>query len=252
MDAACLLLHGFGGTPFEMEPLEAPLREVGFTVRNLCLPGHGSTVEEFQRTGFDDWRAASEQAYRELAAEHKRVLAVGLSMGGTLALSLAARFPLAGAATLATPVFVFRLIPWQVRDWRLLALSLFAKYRPTLPGKITKPESRAIAPWRGYEGVLCPPQLLSLKRGTDATRHELPKITAPLLIMHDRRDRLTYPDNAWEIARGVSSRHVTVQLTAIEENVTSRHLLTTHRETKELVAAAVTRFALEAAEGRLG
>lgn len=251
MDAACLLIHGYCGSPFEMEPLAGPLRDAGFAVSNIRLPGHGTTVDDFLTTNFADWRAAADEAYHELAMRHKVVLAVGLSMGGTLALSLAARFPLAGVLSLAAPVYIYRFFPWQVQDLRLLALPLLAKLCDVLPAKAGRPKSRAIAPWQGYEGVSCPRQLLSLSRGVAETRRLLPQVTAPLRIIHDRRDRLVYADNAWEIARSVSSRHVSLHVMGIEENVTSKHLLTTHKDVKDSIARDVVAFARAMAAGKL-
>lgn len=249
MNAACLLIHGYCGSSFEMEPLAGPLREAGFAVSNILLPGHGTTIDDFLTTDFADWRAATDAAYHELAARHETVLAVGLSMGGTLALSLAARYPLAGVLSLAAPVYIYRFFPWQVQDMRLLALPLLAKLCTVLPAKAGRPESRAIAPWQGYEGVSCPRQLLSLSRGVAETRRLLPKVTAPLRIIHDRRDRLVYSDNVWEIARRVSSRQISLHLTDIEENVTSKHLLTTHKDVKDAIARDAVVFARAVAAG---
>jgi carboxylesterase len=212
-------------------------------VRVPCLPGHGSTVEEFSKTFFPDWRKAAEEEYRRLEAEHDKVLVAGFSMGGTLALALAAQFPVAAVVSLAAPLFVFRFFPPQIQDPRLVFLPLLARWKPVLPAKRPRPESRAIAPWQGYEGVACPPQILSLHRGTHAVRRLLPRVAAPLLLIHDKRDRTVFPDNAWEIARRVSSRRVRLCLTAIEENVTGRHMLTTHREVKDLIAGEILAFA---------
>ncbi len=60
MVAACLLIHGYCGSPFEMEPLAGPLRDAGFAVSNIRLPGHGTTVDDFLTTNFADWRAAAD------------------------------------------------------------------------------------------------------------------------------------------------------------------------------------------------
>src|SRR5688572_17767016 len=42
-DDACLLLHGFTGSPWDMRPLGERLSERGYAVRAIRLPGHGST-----------------------------------------------------------------------------------------------------------------------------------------------------------------------------------------------------------------
>ena len=56
------------------------------------LPGHGTHIEDMLDTRWDDWSAAAEAAYTELAARSDGVVVVGLSMGGT-AERLAGRAP---------------------------------------------------------------------------------------------------------------------------------------------------------------
>ncbi|MDL2271984.1 alpha/beta fold hydrolase [Desulfovibrio sp. OttesenSCG-928-I05] len=238
----CLLIHGFCGSSFEMEPLVAPLKNAGCRVRLVTLPGHGSSPEAFMKTSFTDWAAAAEEEYRRLAAEVEQCFVIGLSMGGTLCLHLAARFPVAGAVCLAAPVFIYSYFPWRMPDWRMPFLPLIARHTPRIAKRPSRPESREIAPWEGYEGALYPPQILSLVRGTRAVRQNLSAVTAPLLLIQDAGDRLVYPDNLWTIAKEVRSEDIRMRLTRIREEKTSRHLLTTHRETRAFVADQVAAF----------
>jgi len=234
--SACLLIHGFSGSDFEMEPLVPVLRHAGHTVKNILLPGHGSSVADFRTTFFPDWLGCVKMHYAELAQSHAQVAVIGISMGGAFALELAAEFPVAAVVALAAPAFMYRVIPWQVQDARLLFLPLLAKFCPEMVVRPHSEESRRIAPWRGYEGVMCLPQLLSLRQGIDGIARRLHKVEAPLLIIQDKGDRLVHPDSAWEIAKKVSSLDVAIRMTSMRETVTSRHLLTTHRETRDLVA----------------
>ncbi len=254
--SACLLIHGFGGSPFEMEPFVAPLQDAGFAVRNICLPGHGDDPAPFERTFFGDWLAAAEKAYLDLAAQSDRVFVAGFSMGGTLALDLAARHNVAGLVCISTPVHVLRLLPWPLRTLRLCASSLYARAERLLQSqeehaaaaakeKERHAASRAMAPWKGYEKKLRLPQLFSLSRGCAATYRRLPAVTAPLLLLHDRADQLVYAGNAWEIARRVASPQVRMRLTAIREEITSHHMLPTHQETRALVIAEALAFIRE-------
>jgi carboxylesterase len=88
-----LVLHGFTGSPDSMRPLAEQLANAGFSVELPLLPGHGTDVEDMLITGFADWSAASETAYRELAVRCDRVVVAGLSMGGTLSCWLAEQHP---------------------------------------------------------------------------------------------------------------------------------------------------------------
>jgi carboxylesterase len=88
-DPAALLLHGFPGTPAEMRPLGTALRERGWTVHGLMLPGMGADIATLEQRSFHDWSAAANQAMAELKAQHEVVLLIGYSMGGALALHTA-------------------------------------------------------------------------------------------------------------------------------------------------------------------
>ena len=250
----CLLIHGYGGSPFEMEPLADPLRAAGFAVRLVCLPGHGDDARPFTSTRFDDWLDCVEKAYQDMAAQHSRMLLAGFSMGGTLALALAARYQRLGVVCISTPVHVLNLFPWPLRNLRLYAASVCSRITRLLQSGTERAQadeqeaarqalSRTMAPWQGHKGPLCFPQLLSLRRGCAAVLRDLPLVTAPLLLLHDRRDKLVYVGNAWEIAGRVASPLVRLRLTGIAEEITSHHMLTTHQETRALVIDAVTVFA---------
>jgi carboxylesterase len=94
-----LVLHGFTGNPQSMRGLAFALADAGFTVEMPLLPGHGTDISDMVETRWEDWSAAAETAYTELAARSDAVVVVGLSMGGTLAVWLAERHPeIAGLA----------------------------------------------------------------------------------------------------------------------------------------------------------
>ena len=244
----CLLIHGYGGNTFEMEGLALALREAGFAVRLVSLPGHGERFENFRQYRFSHWLAQAEKDLREMSACHERVVLVGFSMGGTIALHLAARYPVAGIVTLSAPVYTLGLWPWPLDNLVLYGHSLVSqlRYLLGLPKSQTGGEnSRDIAPWKGYWGPLHFGQLFSMREGCAVVRVLLSQISAPILIMHDARDALVNPNNAWAIAARVSSPDATVMLTRIREDVTRHHMITTHRETVGTVEEAVVRFCRE-------
>lgn len=239
---ACLLIHGFGGAPFEMEPLAVALAEAGVEAHVTTLPGHDATLEDFEATCFDDWARHAEECYRDLEARAGRVVVVGLSMGGTLALHLGCRFRPAGVVALAAPVFLYRAVPFVMQDWRLPFVGLLKRVRRRWPVPCRKPEATAVAPWRGYDGVMALPQLHSLIKGMGQVERELPLLVAPLLLMHARGDRTVPVENALHIARRVTSDDVSVRLFGLADRVAGHHLITTHRESRSFVAREVVSF----------
>ncbi len=84
-----LLVHGFTGSPAALRPLGAALAARGRSVRVPLLPGHGTSWQDANGTGWPDWYAAVEASFDELRAGCRSVVVGGLSMGGALALRLA-------------------------------------------------------------------------------------------------------------------------------------------------------------------
>jgi carboxylesterase len=91
-----VLLHGFTGSPRSMRGWAESLADAGFAVRLPLLPGHGTTWQDLGTSRWQSWYGAAEQAFAELARERSQVFVAGLSMGGALALRLAAHRPVSG------------------------------------------------------------------------------------------------------------------------------------------------------------
>ena len=238
----CLLLHGFTGQPFEMEPLAEALGARGFRVSLPLLPGHGGRIEELDRLGWEDWASAAVRAFDELAAYAAPVFAAGLSMGGSLCLELALRRPVAGVACLAAPLRLFRLVPWIAKDPLLPFVPLLRHVRPIWPVPSKGAESRRIAPWQGIEGAVPLNALHRLMQGLAGLRVRLGEVAAPLLVVQCPTDRTVDVRNAFEIRRLTGSAIKRLELLKICETITGHHLLTTHEETRDQVADLVGDF----------
>lgn len=85
-----LFVHGFPGTPAEMRPVAELFHAHGWTAHALLLPGFGEDIDTLPTRTHDDWLNAVNRAYESLCGQG-RVVVVGLSMGGALALQLAAK-----------------------------------------------------------------------------------------------------------------------------------------------------------------
>jgi carboxylesterase len=109
---ACLLIHGFTGSPKEMRPLGDALHQHGLTVLSIRLAGHATQPGDMIRTRYRDWIASVEDGINLLKDSYEHVFYAGLSMGGVLALTAASYLPPSGVLALSTP---FELDP----DWRI-------------------------------------------------------------------------------------------------------------------------------------
>jgi len=197
-DEAVLLIHGFTGTPAQMRPLGDALAAAGYAVRGILLPGHGTNLREMERTGWTDWLGAAEEALKDLLATYRKVDVIGFSMGGLIALNLAARFPVARFATISAPIRLQSMIAPLTP-----VLSLFRRYQPWNPeprisGEVREPYTE------GYPGfpVRCAGQLDTLRR---KTLRRLADVKAPVLIAQSCMDSTVDLDSPYYLYDHVSS-----------------------------------------------
>jgi carboxylesterase len=107
---ACLLLHGFTANPEEMQFLADDLHGRGYTVLNIRLAGHGTDPRDLARTRWTDWLLSVEDGLDLLRGLSRQTVLIGQSMGGMIALTAAAQYPVAGVVALSTPYLGFRLM----------------------------------------------------------------------------------------------------------------------------------------------
>ncbi len=85
--------HGFTGQPGIMREYAERLNAHGFTVDVIRLPGHGTHWRDMATTRYADWKVAVHTAATALRNQCDTVAIVGLSMGGTLGIDVAASEP---------------------------------------------------------------------------------------------------------------------------------------------------------------
>jgi esterase/lipase len=89
----CLCIHGFTGSPYEVEPLVNYLKEnTNWKVIDPVLPGHGEG-NSLSNIKFLDWIECVENELEGLIEECETVYLIGFSMGGLLAAYLAVKYP---------------------------------------------------------------------------------------------------------------------------------------------------------------
>nr|ATZ76875.1 esterase/lipase [uncultured bacterium] len=240
-----LLLHGFSGSPFEMEPVVNLLNHMGFKhIKCPVLPGHCEDITSFKKTRFKDWVLSSEKEFLDLFHMGLKIIVIGLSMGGSIGMYLAERYPVAGLVTIASPVYLYRLFPFEGPSKLLPLIGILRFIKPIVKTQTSK-EAKKIAPFGGYDGVYPLHPLHSFIKGLKNIRYNLPLISCPLLVLHSPQDVSVPVSNAWEIITKVRSEIRKLELFPIMEQITSRHLLTTHIETKHRVKKAIASFLQE-------
>jgi carboxylesterase len=194
----CLLIHGFTGSPRELKGLQQYLESVGIATLAVTLPGHDTDPADMFDYDWQDWYAGVREEFYRLKQDCESVFVCGQSMGGTLALLLAARVELNGVITLSAPVY-FPL--WQQaavrfmipgRTWR------YKKDREDIREVTAKNQLNSYARFPYY----AVDQLFRLVR---KTRSVLAAITQPILIIHSFQDHTIPIRNARRLYASVSS-----------------------------------------------
>ncbi|WP_051229059.1 alpha/beta hydrolase [Paludibacterium yongneupense] len=88
---AALLVHGLGGTEYDLGNLGRHLSDAGIVTRIPLLPGHGGKPEDLLGIGHEAWIATVTAAYRELRRKHRVVHLAGFCLGALIALEVAKR-----------------------------------------------------------------------------------------------------------------------------------------------------------------
>jgi len=231
--AACLLLHGFASTPSEVRWLGEQLYRRGYTVRGVLLAGHGTAPEDLAQTRWPDWYRSAEKAFLELKENHQVVFVAGVSMGGLLALMLAARYPGSVAAVVTAGTPGGRRF---FRDWRIHlvpVLKYFLRFqRRNVPEDIKRLHEKMGRVYYAKRPLAAVHSLLKLVSRVEKL---LPGVRCPVLIMHSRTDDVIRWQSAVSIQRHLPG---TGRVSYVEQ---STHIITMDKE-RDVVLERIDEF----------
>ena len=201
----CLVIHGFTGNPSSMRLIAEAMADAGHSVEMPRLPGHGTTVEDMNTTSWADWTAEVEAAYQRLAGRCDHVVAMGLSMGGTLTGWIGAEHP-----EIAGLVFINAAAERsdEMRAGLQAMLDAGETYMDGIGSDVADPEVTESA----YAKVPLAP-LVSMLDGVADLQDRLAGITAPALIMTSPEDHVVAPTASDHLAAtlGGSVERVTLE-----------------------------------------
>jgi len=201
---ACLLLHGFTGSPWDVRPLGEALAARGLYVRAPQLPGHCSTPEALLGVCHRDWEGAALQALLSLR-DYRRVFVAGLSMGALLALKLAVDCPerVHGLALIA-PAVRFKgphmALLKRIRHHRLLERVKPWVYKTGTD--LSDPTVLAQAP---ILSAFPSARLQDMWTLQDAVMEALPRVRCPAFIAVAEQDHVVDPEGGRVLARGLTA-----------------------------------------------
>lgn len=253
-DLRCLLLHGLGGSPFEVRPVADALIEAGHATVCPVLPGHAATESDYLSSSYSQWLQCARAAYAA-QCDLGPVLLGGYSLGGLLALDLAleaakglAPQPM-GLLLLATPLFLWRPLPFFAADWRIPLLPVWNRLQPVRRVPCRSAASRTAAPWQGHETLCSYRHLRQMQLAQQRIRAGLGRLAAPLCVIQLQSDGVCPPFNAFYLAGHCGSREVGVHILRVS-SPHGGHLPATHAESSRRVAAIAAGFASGLAAGK--
>lgn len=199
-----LLLHGFPGTPGELRALGDWFAAHGFRVHAPLLPGFGMNILELGRTRYTAWVEAARAAWEALLEglpEGATTVLVGFSMGGAVALHVA-------ASTGAQPHQLVLIAPfWRMQDPRARWLPALQYAMPQLrpfqkadfSASTVRAQFKRLEPTLDLDDpvvqrtlksqvALPTSSLVELQRLGAGAYRAAPRVTAPTLVVQGQKD----------------------------------------------------------------
>jgi carboxylesterase len=189
---ACLLIHGFTGTPKEMLWMGEYLHQQGYTCLGVRLTGHATIPEDMIASRWTDWTASVEDAYSILRGLTDNIFFIGLSMGGILSLLMSTQLKVRGVVAMSTP---YKLPD----DPRLRHIEWISKIVAYMPKSSEEPGSGWFDKEAWKEHISYPQNPVrsigELNKLLGEMRGVLSQVRTPVLLIHSKDDRYVLPEN---------------------------------------------------------
>jgi len=146
----CLIIHGFGGSTDEVAPLSDYLSGRGFDTYCPRLKGHTGNRKDLAGSNYREWIKSAEDGLKNLAAGCERVIIIGFSMGGLIAVNLSMAYDISALVTLNTPIYYIdmkRVMVNLLEDIKSLSFSNLKKY-------VQVPLSVPVPAFRNFKAIL--------------------------------------------------------------------------------------------------
>lgn len=188
-----LVSHGFTGSTQSMRPLGEAYAAEGYTVCGPRLEGHGTHYEDMEQSTYQDWIASVEEGFQWLKERCDTIFVTGLSMGGTLTLYMAEKYPeIRGIVLINAAIDIPAMEPVRQLEGK--------GFLDAIGSDIKKPGVTELA----YEKT----PIKSIKEilaFMEDVKGNLSKVSCPVLIFVSDEDHVVPPDNSQTIYGHISS-----------------------------------------------
>lgn len=198
-DLAILYIHGIMGSPLEFRRITEALKDENIHFKALLLPGHGSNGYAFARTGANTWQTHVKREIHHLKNNYSRIILIGHSLGGLLALNASLQYPVDGIVLINTPIktrISFQQISMSLRV-------LLSSENANDPMIRTYRETFSVSLNDWWTLPLWIPRLLDVNRVASQTEKILNEVKIPVILFQSIHDETVNPKSAEILKRGL-------------------------------------------------
>lgn len=105
----CLIIHGFAGSIEQIKSLDKYLNNKDYITSCPKLKGHTGNPNDMKNADYKEWINSAEEALLKLRKKTDKIVIVGFSMGGLIAINLANKYDIKAIITINTPIYYWNL-----------------------------------------------------------------------------------------------------------------------------------------------
>lgn len=178
-----LFIHGFTATNKDFEEWVSHFSKEGYVTENVLLSGHGTHYSNLVNVKWYTWFNDVKEALFTLRKKCENVVVIGQSMGGSLALHLAAHYQIEGLVLLAPGIF------FKENNMPLLRLlKPFKKYLKKKDGVDIK-NSEVKKDIVSYEKIAIN-AIFEVDALFNHVKDDLPDVYVPVILFHAKEDHV--------------------------------------------------------------
>jgi esterase/lipase len=191
----CIIIHGFAGNPWEVEPLAYALEKKGYEVMTPLLPGHSLDKAKMEKITSLNWITMIEKIVKQAIEENKKIHMIGFSMGSMIASIMASRYEISTLVLLSPPVYVLTPSVLKTRLGRFFQHTEKKRSVSVHPSPKNQPFIRSIPVYNLFQFQKI------VRQAKKIFRH----ISIPICIIHGLKDEIVDPRSSQWIFRTVST-----------------------------------------------
>lgn len=205
-DIGIFFVHGFTDSLCRVNGFARFLAKRNISTMGILLPGHGGSWEDLEKTSLNDWYKAVEEGVLKMSRDVKKVYIVGISLGGNLALKVAAKYPnkVSGVVTIESPM--------EIKNQQITKLAIpiaqalgFRYWNKQYLKKVRHPDKEVVF----NQGVLDKMPLKNIAEVIDFLENKqgfLKKVKCDVLIIQSENSSLVTRDSAQRIYDSIKSK----------------------------------------------